>query len=437
MDLLIQIAQLFTSLSLLVILHELGHFIPAKIFGCRVNSFYLFFNPKFSLFKKIFGETAYGIGWLPLGGYVKIAGMVDESMDSKSLEKEPQPWEFRSKPAWQRLIVMLGGVTVNVILAVLIFGFTTYHWGTDKLPLNQISKYGLAVSEAAEKVGFRNGDVPYKVGTKKAKYYRDFMSDIMINNPEDVTVLRNGKKVIIPIDKRFIKAMVVTRKVGLFHPRILLEVDTVLLAKGAFKGGIKKYDRIIAYNNEKFNFFDESKNVLLDKANETIKVTYIRNSDTAFTNVKLDENGLLGFGPKYSLETEHIDYNSLSEAFSVGNINSYNLLKLQFKSLSWMFDPEIQGYKGVGSFISMTKMFAPVWNWRSFWGMTAMLALMLAFMNVLPRPALDGGHALFLIYEIIFRRKPSQKFLEKSQMVGMVILLTFMVFAIGNDLFNL
>lgn len=436
MEVLIQIAQLILSLSFLVVLHELGHFIPAKIFGCRVNSFYLFFNPKFSLFKKKIGETEYGIGWLPLGGYVKIAGMVDESMDTESLSKDPEPWEFRSKPAWQRLIIMLGGVFVNIVLAILIFGFTTYFWGTDRLPIEQINVHGVYASEYAEKVGFETGDKLYKVGTNKVEYYNDFMLDIMLKEPKNVTVIRDKKEVVIPIEKSFIKAMVKARKVGLFHPRVLLGVDSVFAGTGADKAGLKKGDRIIAYNESHFNFYDEGKGLLKNRNNETVSVTYIRGGDTLLTKVTLDENSLLGFIPSSPFNLEHIDYNSLGTAFSVGITNSWNLLRIQLKSMAWMFDSEIQGYKGVGGVISMTQIFAPVWDWYSFWTMTATLSVMLAFMNVLPIPALDGGHALFLLYEIIFRRKPSQKFLEKAQIIGMILLLTLMVLANGNDIIN-
>lgn len=433
---LIQVAQLLLSLSFLVVLHELGHFIPAKIFGCRVNSFYLFFNPKFSLFKKKIGETEYGIGWLPLGGYVKIAGMVDESMDTDSLSKEPEPWEFRSKPAWQRLIIMLGGVFVNIVLAILIFGFTTFFWGTDQLPIDQVNVHGVYASEYAEKVGFKTGDKLYKVGANKVEYYNDFMLDIMLKEPKDVTVIRDNKKIIIPIEKSFIKAMVKARKVGLISPRVKFVVESVSKNSGANKAGLKGDDYVVGVNELKIKYYDEMFGFLDSLKGTTVKVKVLRLGIPVVKNVTLDKESKMGVSLRPPFNFEHVDYNSLGTAFSVGITNSWNLLRIQLKSMAWMFDSEIQGYKGVGGVISMTQIFAPVWDWHSFWSMTATLSVMLAFMNVLPIPALDGGHALFLMYEIIFRRKPSQKFLEKAQVIGMILLLTLMVLANGNDIIN-
>ncbi len=435
MDTFIQYAQLLLSLSILIVLHELGHFIPAKLFGCRVDKFYLFFNPKFSLFKKKIGETEYGIGWVPLGGYVKIAGMIDESMDTDGMKKEPEDWEFRSKPAWQRLIIMVGGVVVNVIVAIVIYGMINLTWGKNFVSLEEINKNGVAVSEYMQKAGFETGDKLLRTDVGTPNSFQEMMNAMLLGEAKEVIVERNGKEVTVPITKKFARAMIKARKSGLIGPRMPFVVDTVMQNSGAAKAGLQSGDYVLTCDGQQVEFFDEVKGLLKGKENKTIPFTVLRGKDTVLLNVSLNENAKMGVGLRgLNIKPEHIEYTSFVKATKDGVKSAVDNIRLQAKSLTWLFDSEIRGYEEVGGFASMAKSFTTEWNWHAFWAMTAGLSAMLALMNILPIPALDGGYVMFILYEIIFRRKPSQRFMERVLMFFILLLFSVMIYVNLTDI---
>jgi len=438
MEILIKAGQLILSLSILIVLHELGHFIPAKIFGARVEKFYLFFNPWFSLFKFKKGETEYGIGWLPLGGFVKISGMIDESMDKEQLKKPAEPYEFRSKPAWQRLIIMLGGVTVNVILAIFLFAMTMFVWGEKYLP-NSSVKYGIMCDSVALDMGLRNGDKIISLDGKPVERFYAIQADLLIEQPKTVQVERDGQLVEIVIPATFIKDAVSKGARGFMAPRFPFEVGAFAPGGVAQKYGIKVGDRLIAVNGQPTYFFDEFKTQLQKYKGQPITVSALRGTDTVVLNVKVPTTGLLGIAPKS--DENYLEYKTkkydLISAFPAGLDKATGTLSAYVKQFRLIFDPQVEGYKHVGGFITIGNIFPSVWDWESFWSLTAFLSIMLAFMNVLPIPALDGGHAMFTIYEIITKRKPSDKFMEYAQLAGMALLFSLLIFANGNDLFKL
>jgi len=438
----IKAGQLILSLSILVILHEFGHFITARWFKCRVEKFFLFFDPWFALAKKKVGETVYGIGWLPLGGYVKIAGMIDESMDKDAMKQPPQPWEFRSKPAWQRLIVMLGGVIMNILTAFVIYSVILVVWGDKKVPSSSM-KYGVHVGDSTLwKIGFRNGDRIVGVDGKEVYDLSRFKKKLI--TAEKVQVERNGQPLELSLPPNFVELLVENKnqpRKGFIEPRIPAWVNEVADTSPAYRAGLRKNDQIVGLDSVRLQFFDELADQLQSKKSSAVLLTVNRGGvDTSFT-VQVNEQGQIGF---YS-------YNKLSQLDSLGWI------KLEVTKQSWLsalpagikmtltelndyvvqmktiLTPGTGGYKAVGGFKSMGSIFAPVWDWESFWKLTAMLSVILAFMNILPIPALDGGHVLFTLYEMITGRKPSDKFLEYAQMAGMVILLGLMIYANAND----
>ncbi|MBX2901931.1 MAG: RIP metalloprotease RseP [Chitinophagales bacterium] len=438
MDVLIQIAQLVLSLSILVVLHELGHFIPAKLFKTRVEKFYLFFDPWFSLVKKKIGETEYGIGWLPLGGYVKIAGMIDESMDKEQMKQEPQPWEFRSKPAWQRLIIMLGGVTVNIILAFLIYAMLLFANGEQYLAVED-AKYGIVADSLAQQMGLRNGDkiIGYD-HDKKFETFTSVVGTILLENALSLRVDRNGEVLDIPIPRSLTKALVEKKGEGFISMAFPAEVGAVQPGSPIQKAGAKEGDAIIAINGSPVRFFDELRIGLRQLKGQTVPLTLLRGADTVATQVTVSEAGTIGFAAKsldnyFKLSTKNY---TLFQAIPAGIKKTGTTLSNYLKQFRLIFDSDVKGYKQVGSFITITQLFPKSWDWTAFWNLTAFLSIMLAVLNVLPIPALDGGHALFTIIEIITGKKPSEKFLEYAQMVGMILLLTLMVFALGNDIFR-
>ncbi|MFN4892710.1 MAG: RIP metalloprotease RseP [Bacteroidota bacterium] len=438
----IKAGQLILSLSILVILHEFGHFITARWFKCRVEKFFLFFDPWFSIAKKKVGETVYGIGWLPLGGYVKIAGMIDESMDKEAMKQPPQPWEFRSKPAWQRLIVMLGGVIMNILTAFVIYSVILVVWGDKKVPSSSM-KYGVHVGDSTLwKIGFRNGDRIVGVDGKEVYDLSRFKKKLI--TAEKVQVERNGQPLELSLPPNFVEMLVENKnqpRKGFIEPRIPAWVNEVADTSPAYRAGLRKNDQIVGLDSVRLQFFDELADQLQSKKSSAVLLTVNRGGvDTSFT-VQVNEQGQIGF----------YTYNKLSQLDSLGWI------KLEVTKQSWLsalpagikmtltelndyvvqmktiLTPGTGGYKAVGGFKSMGSIFAPVWDWESFWKLTAMLSVILAFMNILPIPALDGGHVLFTLYEMITGRKPSDKFLEYAQMAGMVILLGLMIYANAND----
>lgn len=434
MDILIQAGQFILSLSLLIVLHELGHFIPAKLFKTKVEKFYLFFDPYFSLFKKKIGETEYGIGWLPLGGYVKISGMIDESMDKDQMAKPPQPWEFRSKPAWQRLIIMVGGVTVNVILAIVIYTGMMMYYGVEILPVKNLT-YGIEADSTAEALGFRDGDQIVSIDGTEIDNFREIQLELLLGDGGAVTVLRDGKEETFVVSDKD-KGTIITNKtqlIGMRFPYVIGGFSDTVASNAA---GMKLGDSIVSINGKVAVFNDQVRNEIPKYAGDSIQLGVYRNAAFMETKVAVSEDGTLGIfakNPFDYIKTESRTY-SLGAAIPAGFKQSKKVLTDYIRQFRLIFTPETGAYKEVGGFMMIAKQFDPVWNWQKFWGFTAFLSIMLAFLNILPIPALDGGHVVFVLWEMITGRKPSEKILERAQVVGFVILLALLLYANGNDI---
>ncbi len=437
MEILIKIVQLLLSLSILVIFHEFGHFIAARIFKVRVEKFYLFFNPWFSIFKYKRGETEYGLGWLPLGGYVKISGMIDESMDKEQLKKDPQPWEFRSKPAWQRLIIMLGGVTVNVLLAVMIYIVMLMTWGEEYLPTGEANKYGIFCESPAREMGLMNGDKILSVDNQEVDDFLKITPYIVLEQARTIQVIREGNVIEVNIPESFISKLI-KQKGPIIWPRIPFEVGDFAKESAGKQAGLEIGDRIIGINDKELPFFREFRDEIQNYKDEEVVLHIVRNNDTNQMVVNIPESGLIGIYHK-SLDTYfefHKKSYNLISSVPAGARKAYLGIGNYLKSLKLLFSQE-KAYESVGGFITIGNIFPSEWHWQSFWGLTAFLSIMLAILNVLPIPALDGGHVLFLFYEIITRKKPSDKFLEYAQIVGMILLFALLIFANGNDIIKL
>ena len=444
MDIVIKLSQFLLSLSLLIVLHELGHFIPAKLFKTRVEKFYLFFDVKFSLFKKKIGDTVYGIGWLPLGGYVKIAGMIDESMDTEQMKQEPQPWEFRSKPAWQRLIIMLGGVTVNFILAFVIYIGMTYFYG-DKYIANDSLKDGVwVISEPLEKIGMQSGDKIVSIDGESLGRINEANAKLI--TAKEIVVNRNGQEIKIELPVDFVDQLMANKtKGGLVAPRIPVIVSGVEETSANFEV-LQPKDFIKQINGQEIKYADEFKSVLEAHKGQTVDAVIVRDSQEQNMQLKVDAEGKLnmafamGIGlddaEKLGLFTVSKDQYGLLESIPVGLQKGKDQLIGYGKQLKMIASPETGAYKGVGGFKAIFDIFPQTWSWEAFWSITALLSIMLGVMNLLPIPALDGGHVMFLLYEIISGRKPSDKFMEYAQTVGFVILIALLLFANGNDIYK-
>ncbi|MFO8236392.1 MAG: RIP metalloprotease RseP [Bacteroidales bacterium] len=435
MEILIKVLQLILSLSILVILHEFGHFAFAKLFKTRVEKFYLFFNPGFSLFKLKKGETEYGVGWLPLGGYVKISGMIDESMDREQMKKPPQPYEFRAKPAWQRLLIMVGGVLVNLILAIIIYGAVLFVWGEKYLPTEEVNKNGVMVDSIAESVGFRDGDKIVSVDGKKVEKFNNVFQEIILNRPSYVTVERGQQKEVVHIpDSVFPKLL---NNPGFLQPRVPPVIGRFPEDSPAKNAGLEVGDKIVAVNGKKIDFHDQLEQTLKEFRGQETEVIVDREGEEKKFNVGISDEGYLGFYLGLTLEDVYnlhtIKY-GLFESIPAGINKGVETIGSYIKQLGLIFSPDTGAYKEVGSFITIGKIFPGQWDWHAFWNLTALLSIILGIINVLPIPALDGGHVMFLTYEVITGRKPSDKFLEYAQIVGMLIILSIFVYAIGNDI---
>ena len=444
MDFLIKASQLLMSLSILVILHELGHFIPAKLFKTRVEKFYLFFDPWFSVVKKKIGDTEYGIGWLPLGGYVKISGMIDESMDKEQMEKPAEPWEFRAKPAWQRLIIMLGGVTVNLLLGIFIYSMTLFVYGDKYLPNENLTDGVWCVNEMATELGFESGDKFIAADGEKIERFSEVLEKVITS--KTITVERNGvsKNIEMPID--VIDMFLNNGNQQLFYPRIPTVVSGFSENSNAKKAGLKKKDVLVAINGVSLTYYDEFKNELANYKSEEIIVLVDRGGEELTINVNVNEDGMLGFRPAnlslkqleelnlYSLESNKYGF---FESFPAGYNKAIKKLNSYIDQFVLILSPSTGAYKGMGGFGAIGSLFPATWNWEVFWNLTAFLSLMLAFMNILPIPALDGGHVVFLLYEIVVGKPAPEKVMEYAQMVGMILLLSLLVFANGNDILKL
>jgi regulator of sigma E protease len=436
MEVLIKIIQFLLSLSILIVLHEMGHFILARIFKTRVEKFYLFFDPGFSLFKKKIGDTVYGIGWLPLGGYVKISGMIDESMDREQMKKPPQPWEFRSKKAWQRLLIMLGGVFMNFLLAVVIYILVFYTWGEKYVPADRL-EYGYMVDSTMMEMGLRNGDNILAINGDKVERWESIHHDIVVNDASTITVERNGKVMDIHVPERMIAELLKAEYP--IYPRIPFVVGELVEDSGAEKAGLKVGDRIIAINGEPVRFYDQFLEKTGGKKNTTFEFTLVRDTDTLSLDVTTNEKGKFGIYNKSYTEffKPVVVRYSFLESIPAGIKRGVDITKSYLKQLKMLFKPETRAYEQLGGFIKIGSFFPSTWNWQNFWNMTAFLSIILAIMNLLPIPALDGGHVMFLLYEIVSGRKPGDKFLEYAQIVGMVILLSLLLYANLNDIIGL
>lgn len=487
---LIRALQLILSLSILVVLHEYGHFFFARLFKVRVDKFYMFFNPTFSLFraKKINGKwemkffaknvpanerqkknsegalmedekgkpvmepiplneledgdwrkypdnTEWGIGWLPLGGYCKIAGMVDESMDKAQMAQEPQDWEYRAKPVWQRLPIIIGGVLVNFILAMVIYAGILFTWGQEYLPFEN-AKYGLQYSETLLKNGFQQGDKIISIDGQKAEQRSDVIEAILIEGKTNVLVQRGDQTVEIQLQPEFAQDVLAAEELDLLNVRFPFVVQEVSAGTPAEKAGLQQGDSIIGVNGKSVSVFQDVAAELDLNKNKSIVLLFVRNGDSIQQSITLTEDGKLGVGVKPFIsffETKKIEY-GFFEAIPAGINLGWETLVSYVKQFKLVFTKE--GSKQIGGFGSIGKMFPAQWDWQVFWSMTALLSVILAFMNFLPIPALDGGHVLFLVYEMITGRKPSEKFLEYAQTVGMLLLFSLLIFANGNDIFK-
>ena len=446
MEILIKASQFILSLSLLIVLHELGHFIPAKLFKTRVEKFYLFFDYKFSIFKKKIGETVYGIGWIPLGGYVKISGMIDESMDTEQMALPPQPWEFRSKPAWQRLIIMLGGVFVNFILGIFIYIMLMYAYGEKFLP-NENVKDGIWVQDSLGiNLGLQTGDKVLTIDGERIKKFNELTLGFV--NGTNFQIERNGAVIDKVIPENFISQLVDRDKNAgtILLPRYPFTIAGVSEDSPNKNAGLQPKDIVIAINGNTIKYFDEAQNELNKFKNQEITITVRRSSETKKVSVKVTEKGKLGvhLGQLNFKDLEMLGYYSFAdidytfaEAIPAGWNKSWKTLTDYVKQLKKIFNQSTGAYKGLGGFISIGSIFPSEWSAQSFWNITAFLSIMLGFMNLLPIPALDGGHVVFTLWEMITGKKPGDKFLEYAQVTGFLLLIALLLFANGNDLFKL
>lgn len=439
MDFLIKAAQLILSLSILVVLHEFGHFIPARLFKTRVEKFYLFFNPWFSLFKKKIGDTEWGIGWLPLGGYVKISGMVDESMDKEQLAQPAQPWEFRSKPAWQRLIIMLGGVTVNLIVGIVIYICVMFAYGKEELHPKDL-KVGLAINPYLEKYNLYSGDNIIAIDGETITHIDDINKIIMLRGGRNLSVVHaNGVKeeIVLPegVEYELFKNGA--------YPAVSLRtkaniVDTVIPKSPALKAGLKKGDKIIAVNGKTIEYYDNIPKELYYSKGKQATLQVLRGKDTLNLTSKVKIEGTIGFQAKpakfIDKKSIHTIHYSFGESIGVGIDRGFTTLSDYVSQMKFIFTKK--GASSIGGFGAIGNLFTPTWNWQNFWMMTAMISIILAFMNILPIPALDGGHVVFLLYEIITGREAPQKVLEYAQYVGFFLLMGLLLYANGNDLYR-
>ncbi len=437
MDGLIMTAQVLLSLSILVGLHEFGHLIAAKIFGMRVEKYSIGFPPKIWGFKS--GETEYSIGAIPLGGYVKISGMIDESLDTNFKDEPPKHWEYRSKPAWQRLIVMMGGITVNIITGIVVFAVIAYQNGDRYIPRAEMDKYGIVAYELGQEIGLETGDKITKLNGRNYDKVRDLKSlDVLLGENAYYTVHRADEELKIYIPSDFIEKFASEDMAAAFFSiRLPFQVGRILPGYGALEAGLLEGDKIHSLNNVQITYFDEVRGYLSDYSAENIDITVERAGQRkTFEKVILSEDNKIGFEIAELLDYSTVEY-SMLESIPVGTQRAFGFIGTQLKAFGKMFRGELNPAKSLSGPIGIARNFGDTWNWRRFWTMTGFLSMVLAFMNFLPIPALDGGHVAFLIIEIVSGRKPSDSFLENAQKVGLVVLLSLMVFVIGNDLFKL
>ena len=440
LDIIVMVGQLILALSILVGVHEAGHLIAAKLFGMRVEQFSIGFPPKVFGFK--FGETVYSIGAIPLGGFVKISGMIDESLDTKTMEEEPQPWEFRSKPAWQRLIVMLGGIIVNVITGIIIFIFLTYSLGESYYSTAEVNKYGIIPGEIGKEIGFEYGDKIIEINGEPFERFNDIKDpNRLLESNGYYTVLRGGEKVKVSFPSNFIEQFTREKNPEKFvMPIYKFTVGKVVKGLGGAKGGLKKGDHIVAIDGVDIEFYHEFKNEVYKHAGQHVEIDVKRPTDKEMTqfiserlSVEIGADSIVGFDHVPLIEATTLEY-GFGESIPIGTKKAFSAVWINVKAFGKMFKGEISPTKSLMGPVGIAKEFGSTWDWVRFWTLTGLISMVLAFMNLLPIPALDGGHVVFLIYEIVSGRKPSDKFLENAQKVGMILLLALMVFIIFNDI---
>jgi regulator of sigma E protease len=440
MTILIKILQFIMSLSILVVIHEFGHFTMAKLFKTRVEKFFLFFDPWFSLFKFKKGETEYGIGWLPLGGYVKISGMIDESMDKEQMKLPPQPWEFRSKTSWQRLLIMTGGVIFNFISAMLIFIFVLFAWGETYLPTANV-KYGIVTDSVGYAIGLRNGDKIITIDNKHVENFHELISDIVLNNRKTIQVERDGAAVNIDIPAEYVPKLLkgkgqIDSRIP-FGPYVIESVGKNTPAKTA---GVLPKDQLTGIDDIKFTYYDEFQKYLYKHKQQPVVLNLVRNGENQNISVIPDTLGIIGIGRSVVLsqifDLKTIKYGFL-KSIPAGIDKGLKTISDYLKQFKLIFSRHTKGYESLGGFITIGSIFPGVWDWQRFWDLTAFLSIILAVMNILPIPALDGGHVLFLLFEVITGKKPSDKFLEYAQIAGMILLVALLLYANGNDVLRM
>jgi regulator of sigma E protease len=446
MEGLVMAGQLILALSILVSLHEFGHYITAKWFKMRVDKFYLFFDflfpvptlLNFSLFKKKVGDTEYGIGWFPLGGYVSIAGMIDETQDASTLAATPEPWEFRGKPAWQRLIVMLGGIIVNLILGVVIFWGIRYNSGNNFVTLSEVNKQGIYAGKLAQEVGFKSGDKVLEVNGKVPVRF-DEVPKLIMEDEARYTIERNGEKKDIILPSGFLDQLANGKKGEFIQEGLTFDVKEVLEKEGgggAYKAGLKVGDKFVSMAGQPVKFYQELSPILEKNKGKIIPVVIDRKGSLDTLKMAVSDEGKVGFRPNSLLKDTHEDY-TVGQAFNAGFVEAFTVIGTNLKGFKKIFKGDVSASNAVSGPVGIAKIFGGKWDWANFWFLTGLLSMSLAFMNALPIPALDGGHALFLIWEMITGKTPSIKVQEIAQQVGTVILLGLMVFAFGNDIFKI
>jgi len=436
MDVITQIFGLLLSLSILVVMHELGHFTMARLFKTKVEKFYLFFNPWFSLFKFKKGDTEYGIGWLPLGGYVKIAGMIDESLDREQLKSEPKPWEFRSKPAWQRLLIMIGGVAVNFFLALGIYSMILFFNGKEYIPVSSLNN-GLIYDSVLLNNGLNNGDIIKSINGKTIEDIDEISSLIITEKQATLSVLRGDKLINVFLPEDFVKQLLANDSRMLVFPAFPFVVDSVIIGMPAEAAGFKKGDQILMVDSLSTPYITDAMRVIgFFKGRKTV-INVLRNNDTIALSANINDQGKIGVMPlpvTHFLTTKKIEY-SFIQSIPAGILLGVDRLTSYVSSIRHVFSKE--GAQSIGGFGSIGGLFPKHWDWTIFWEITAFLSIILAFMNILPIPALDGGHVLFLLYEIITQKKPDEKIMEHAQIIGMILLFSLLIYANANDIFRL
>ncbi len=432
-------AQFILSFSIIVVLHELGHFIPARLFGARVEKFYLFFNPGFSLWKKKIGDTEYGLGWIPFGGYVKISGMIDESMDKEQMNKAPESFELRSKPAYQRLIVMLGGVIVNVILAIVIFIGIAWFWGDDFLPAKNLS-YGIHPTEISKKMGLQDGDIIVALDQKELKDFFELESKIVLEDPKTIQVKRGDSVLSLSIPTTIAAELMNANNTTAFVvPLFPVIVDSIGKSAVVVEGSFQKNDTLLSINGQSIQFQHEFIEVKKKYSDSLVTILAKRGMDTVKIRTLINNKAQLGLFVKLPMQlfkTEHQSY-SFVEAIPTGIQRCFTTLDNYVNGIKQIFTGKVNPNDSLGSLISIGNTFPSQWDWERFWTLTAVFSIVLGFMNVLPIPALDGGHALFILFEMITGRKPSDKFMEYAQIAGMILMFGLMLYALGLDFWRL